>query len=423
MPDWLGLTYEHPIELVSGSGCEVVDGEGNRYLDFFGGILSTLVGHAVPEVVEAVSAQAGRIIHTSTRYLAEPMIELAERIAALSGIPDAKVFFTTSGTEANEAALLLASVHRRSSEVFALRGSYHGRSFATMAATGTRSWSSSAHSPLVVHYVHNGYRFRSPFRHLDDDGFRQAIVDDVVDLLHTAVSGDVAAMILEPIQGVGGNTEPPDGTWGAVQEVLRAHGILLVVDEVQTGWGRTGDHFWGHQAHGVEPDLLTFAKGVGNGVPLAGVVGRPEVMDALSAYSISTFGGGPLVAAAGLATIDLVVRNDLRANAREQGARIRAVLGGLATTCAAVAEVRGRGLMLGVELVEADGRTPAPALGAAVLEAARRRGVLIGLGGLHGNCLRIAPPLSVSADEAERGARAVADAIVEVVDDAVSVRG
>lgn len=388
-----------------------MDAEGNRYLDFFGGILTTMCGHSVPEVVDAIRSQAGRMLHTSTLYLIEPMIELAERISALSTIPEAKVFFTTSGTEANEAALLVASTYRRSNQILALRNSYHGRSFATMAMTGNRGWSASSLSPFVVHYVQNGYRFRSPFGHLDDPGFIAAVVDDLRDVLATCTAGDVAAMVIEPIQGVGGFTVPPDGMWGAVQQVLREHGILYVSDEVQTGWGRTGDHFWGFQAHGVEPDLITFAKGVGNGLPIAGVIGRPELVDVVSANSISTFGGGPLVSAGALANLEYLLDHDLQANATEQGKRIRAILDPLSGQFAAVGEVRGRGLMIGVELVEADGRTPDPVLASAVAEETRRRGVLIGKGGLHGNCLRIAPPLSISAHEAERGAQQVADAI------------
>ncbi|HEX2578396.1 MAG TPA: aspartate aminotransferase family protein [Aquihabitans sp.] len=411
LPDWLTLNYEQPIALVDGAGCHVVDAEGTRYLDLFGGILTTMCGYAVPEVVDAIRTQAGRMLHTSTLYLIEPMIELAERIAGLSTIPDAKVFFTTSGTEANEAALLVASSHRRSNQVLALRNSYHGRSFATMGMTGNRGWSPSSLSPFVVHYVQNGYRFRSPFGHLDDAGFTAAVVDDLRDVLATCTAGDVAAMVIEPIQGVGGFTVPPDGMWGEVQQVLREHGILYVSDEVQTGWGRTGEHFWGFQAHGVEPDLITFAKGVGNGLPVAGVIGRGELMEAVSANSISTFGGNPLVAAGALANLEYLLDHDLQANAAEQGKRIRAVLDPLVDRVPAVGDVRGKGLMIGVELVGADGRTPAPDAAAEVLEETRRRGVLIGKGGLHGNCLRIAPPLSISAEEAEHGASVVAAAL------------
>ena len=164
LPSWLALYYDQPIELVDGKGCRVVDGEGASYLDFFAGILTTMIGYNVPEVVEAVREQAGRMVHTSTLYLIRRQVELAERMAELSGIPDAKVFFTNSGTEANEAALLLATTARRSNQVLALRNSYHGRSYAAMGVTGNRSWSASSFTPVNVSYVHGGYRYRSPFR-------------------------------------------------------------------------------------------------------------------------------------------------------------------------------------------------------------------------------------------------------------------
>jgi len=195
MPSWLALYYDDPIELVSGSGRRVTDGEGNEYLDFFGGILTTMTGHNVPEVVRAVQEQAERMLHTSTLYLIRPMVELAEQIAALSGIPDARVFFTTSGTEANEAALLAASSYRASSQIIAVRNSYHGRSFATIGITGNRGWSPTSLTPFQVSYMASGYKFRSPFRHLADEAFVDAVPDDLRDLVATTTSGNVSALI------------------------------------------------------------------------------------------------------------------------------------------------------------------------------------------------------------------------------------
>jgi 4-aminobutyrate aminotransferase len=411
MPSWLALYYDQPIELVDGKGCRVVDGEGNGYLDFFGGILVTMVGYNLPEVVEAVRDQAGRMVHSSTLYLIRAQVELAERVAALSGIPDAKVFFTNSGTEANEAALLLATAARRSNQVLALRNSYHGRSYAAMGVTGNRGWSASGFTPLQVSYVHGGYRYRSPFAHLPDDRYIQACVDDLRDVLATATAGTVACMVAEPIQGVGGFTSPPDGLFGAMKEVLDEHGILLVVDEVQTGWGRTGEHFWGYQAHGVVPDALTFAKGIGNGLAIGGVVAGAELMDVIGTNSISTFGGNPLAARAALAVLDYLQEHDLQANARRVGARLAAGLRELAARHPVVGDVRGKGLMLGAELVEAG--TGAPNVPAAVLaqEEARRGGLLVGKGGLHGNVLRIAPPLVVTEAEADEGLEILAAAV------------
>ncbi|MBK9179817.1 MAG: aspartate aminotransferase family protein [Acidimicrobiales bacterium] len=414
LPSWLALYYDEPIELVDGEGRRVRDGEGRTYLDFFGGILTTMTGYNVPEVVEAIREQAGRMIHTSTLYLIRPMVELAELIAGLAPMPDAKVFFTCSGSEANETALLLCSTVRRSNQVLALRNSYHGRSFATMAVTGNRGWSASSLTPFNVSYVHNGYRFRSPFRDLSDPDFIRVCADDLRDVIATTTAGDVACMIAEPVQGVGGFAVPPDGFFGAMKEVLDEYGILFVSDEVQTGWGRTGEHFWGIQAHGVEPDLITFAKGLGNGLTVAGVAGRAELVDSVQANSISTFGGNPLSTAGALANLRYLLDHDLQANAREMGGRLHDALAPLAETLSVVAEVRAKGLMIGIELVGPDGRTPDPAAASRALELTRAGGLLVGKGGLFGNCLRVAPPLTLTAAEADEGAAILVDALVAV---------
>ncbi len=403
MPSWMTLYYDDPIALVDGEGRHVVDAEGNRYLDFFGGILTTMTGYRVPRVVEAIQAQAARMLHTSTLYLIELQIELAERIAELSGIPDAKVFFTNSGSEANDAALMMATQFRSSDQILALRNSYHGKSHSTVAVTGNASWSATALSPFNVTYVHSGYRLRSPFGGLPEDEFVEACVDDLRDLLAVATAGDVAAMIAEPIQGVGGFVVPPDGYFGALKQVLDEHGILFIADEVQTGWGRTGDHFWGHQAHGIVPDLLTFAKGLGNGVAIAGVVGRADVIDCLPANSLSTFGGNPLAATAALANLEVLFEQDLQENARVQGRALQDGLQRLAEAVPEVAEVRGKGLMIGVEFAAPGSLNPLPEVADGVLQAARAEGLLVGKGGLHRNVLRIAPPLSITPGEVAEG--------------------
>ncbi|MFE6743936.1 aspartate aminotransferase family protein [Streptomyces tubercidicus] len=412
LPSWLSLYYERPLELTHGEGRHVWDAEGNRYLDFFGGILTTMTAHALPEVTKAVAEQAGRIIHTSTLYLSRPMVELAERIAALSGIPDARVFFTTSGTEANDAALLLATTYRRSNQILAMRNSYHGRSFSTIGITGNQSWSPTSLSPLQTLYVHGGVRSRGPYADLSDAAYTAACVADLEDMLQQTAGG-VAALIAEPVQGVGGFTMPPDGLYAAFREVLARHGILWISDEVQTGWGRTGDHFWGWQAHDGSgpPDLLTFAKGIGNGMSIGGVVARAEVMNSLTANSISTFGGSPATMAAGLANLNYLLEHDLQGNARRVGGllieRLRAVAAGLAL----VREVRGRGLMIGIELVHPGTDEHSPEAASLVLEAARERGLLIGKGGQGGASLRIAPPMTLTVAEAEEGADLLADAL------------
>ncbi|MEU6082770.1 aspartate aminotransferase family protein [Streptomyces sp. NPDC047108] len=415
MPDWLAMYYRDPMEITHGEGRHVWDAEGRRYLDFFGGILTTMTAHALPEVTKAVAEQAGRIIHSSTLYLNRPMVDLAERIATLSGIPDARVFFTTSGTEANDAALLLATTYRRSNQILAMRNSYHGRSFSTVGITGNSAWSPTSLSPLQTLYVHGGIRNRGPYAELTDDQFIRACVADLEDMLGQTRPETVAAMIAEPVQGVGGFTLPPDGLFAAFREVLARHGILWISDEVQTGWGRTGEHFWGWQAHAEHgpPDMLTFAKGIGNGMSIGGVVARAEVMNCLESNSISTFGGSPVTMAAGQANLAYLIEHDLQGNARRVGGllieRLRAVTAGLPV----VREVRGRGLMIGIELVDADG-APSPQAASLALEYAREEGLLIGKGGREGHSLRIAPPLSLSVAEAEEGAAMLEAALKRV---------
>ncbi len=411
LPSWLALYYRQPIALVRGQGRRVWDAEGEEYLDFFGGILTTMTGHNVPEVVEAIREQAGRILHTSTLYLIEPQIELAEKMAELSGIPDAKVFFTNSGTEANDTAMLLATTYRRSNEVLALRNSYHGRSFAAVSLTGNRSWSPTSLAPLNVTYVHSGYRYRSPFGHLPDEEFTAACVADLRDLLKVATSGNVACLIAEPIQGVGGFVTPPDGFFGAMKDELDQHGILFISDEVQTGWGRTGEHFWGYQAHGIVPDMITFAKGVGNGLAIGGVIARAEIMDCLNANSISTFGGNPLATTGALANLNYLLAHDLQTNALKVGQHLRSRIDHLADGYEIIGEVRGKGLMIGVELVRPGGTDPYPEAASHIMEAARAGGLLLGKGGMFGNVLRIAPPLSLTEEEADEGFEALSEAV------------
>ncbi|MFM9591079.1 aspartate aminotransferase family protein [Streptomyces scabiei] len=412
LPDWLALYYADPLEITHGEGRHVWDAAGTRYLDFFGGILTTMTAHALPEVTKAVSEQAGRIIHSSTLYLNRPMVELAERIAQMSGIPDARVFFTTSGTEANDTALMLATTYRRSNQILAMRNSYHGRSFSAVGITGNKGWSPTSLSPLQTLYVHGGVRTRGPYADLSDADFITACVADLEDLL--GHGRPPAALIAEPVQGVGGFTSPPDGLYAAFREVLQRHGVLWIADEVQTGWGRTGDNFWGWQAHGQNgpPDILTFAKGIGNGMSIGGVVARSEVMNCLDSNSISTFGGTQITMAAGLANLNYLIEHDLQGNARRVGGLLIERLRAITAQIPEVKEVRGRGLMIGIELVKPGTDEANPEAASAVLEAARREGLLIGKGGGHNtSALRIAPPLSLTVAEAEEGADALERAL------------
>ncbi|GAA1834137.1 aspartate aminotransferase family protein [Luedemannella flava] len=415
MPSWMPIYYEEPLELVSGKGRRVTGADGREYLDFFGGVLTNMIGYDIPEITDPVRRQLDTgIVHTSTLYLIRQQVELAEKIARLSGIPDAKVFFTNSGTEANETALLLATAYRRSNQILAVRNSYHGRTYATMGITGHRSWSASSLNPLNVTFLHSGDRLRGLLAHLDDDAHIDAAVADLREVLATSTAGDVAALIAEPIQGVGGFVSAPDGLFGAYRKVLDETGILFISDEVQTGWGRTGEHFWGYQAHGVTPDLLTFAKGIGNGFALAGVVGRADVLDAIDVVSFSTFGGNPVSAAAGNAVVDYVLNNDLQANAARTGAILHEGLAARTKDLGIVGEVRGKGLMIGIELIEPGTTRPNSYATVRVFEECRRLGLLVGKGGLYGNTLRMGPPLTLTDDEAREGLDILVEALTIV---------
>ena len=416
LPSWVAPFYgDDAIEIVSGSGRHVTDAAGRTYLDFFGGVLTNMLGYDIAEVREAVERQLGTgVVHTSTLYLIRQQVELAEKIARVSGIPDARVCFTNSGTEANESALMFATNKRRSNQILAIRNSYHGRTFAAMAITGHRSWAASQLSPLSVSWLSSGDRLRGRMAGLADADHIDAAVEDLREVLATSTAGDVAALIAEPIQGVGGFVHAPDGLFGAFKKVLDESGILLIADEVQTGWGRTGEHFWGYQAHNVVPDLITFAKGIGNGFALAGVVGRADLLNAVPATSFSTFGGNPLSTAAGNAVLDYVLDHDLQANALRVGTILLDGLRAAAAKAPIVAEVRGRGLMVGIEFVRPGTTEPDPAATLRVFDECRKGGLLVGKGGLYNNVLRMGPPLTLTEQEAREGLAILVDAIETV---------
>jgi len=416
IPNWVGIYYDEPIEIVSGQGCRVTDGQGRTYLDFFAGILTNMLGYDVPEVREAVQRQiATGVVHTSTLYLIRNQVELAEKIIKLSGIADAKVYFTNSGTEANEVALLAALNARQANQVLGMRGSYHGRSFGVVAVTGVAAWKMSSLNPFGTHYLHGTDRQLPAYRDLPDADFIKVCVDDLRALLSAGVHpADVGCLLAEPIQGVGGFTMAPDGLFAAYKEVLDEHGILLVSDEVQTGWGRTGEHFWGMSAHGVTPDAMTFAKGLGNGFAIGGVVARGELLDGIRGSGISTFGGNPLATAAANATLDYLLSHDLQRNAAMTG---RIIIDGLreaAATLDVVGDVRGKGLMFAVDLVDPVTGKASPPLAARMLEATKERGLLVGKGGLYGHTLRMAPPLTLTEADAKEGLGILIDALVAV---------
>lgn len=408
----VGLFYEEPIELRHGEGQFVYDGDGRQYLDFFGGIATVSSGHAVPEINGAIKEQLDRITHSSTLFLIRSQIELAERIRAMTPPRLDKVFFCNSGTEANEAAFLVTTLNRGSNELVALRHSYHGRSMATTAASGQSTWRNSTLSGLHVHYVGNPYCYRCPWeKTYPSCGLLCA--RDVEAVIRTTTSGNPAAFVAEPIQGVGGFITPPPEYFVEVKAILDRYGIPFICDEVQTGWGRLGVAEFGFQAYGVEPEVVVFAKGLANGVPIGGLVATDELASSIRSLSLSTFGGNPIATTAALANLNFIATRNLRENALRVGARLRDRLLELAERHSVIGDVRGMGLLLGVELVrDRATREPAPEVLALVLEGAKARGLIVGRGGLHANVIRICPPLVATEADADAAAAILDEAFV-----------
>lgn len=390
--------YEQPIEVDHGDGCYLFDAAGTRYLDFFGGILTVSVGHANARVNAAVVEQIQKLTHVSTLYVTKPMVELAERLAQMTPGNLGVSFFTSSGTEANETAVAMARTATGHYEVIALRHSYSGRSALAMTLTGQSNWRMGLPgTPGVVHAM-NAYCYRCPFSKTPDTcGLECA--KDMEETIRTATSGRIAAVIAEPIQGVGGFITPPDAYFQEIARIVRKYGGLFIADEVQTGFGRTGRAF-GIEHSGVEPDLMTFAKGLANGHPIGATVATPEVANHYTGSTISTFGGNPVSMRAALATLDVIAEEDLTGNARDQGKLLRAGLEALQQRYPMIGDVRGKGLMQGMEFVRS-GKEPAPDLVNRFFEYTKAEGLLIGKGGLYGNTVRIAPALNVNASQVQ----------------------
>lgn len=397
--------FSEPLVIERAKDQFVWDADGNEYLDFFGGILTISVGHCNDRVNAAVHAQVDRLQHVSTVFATEPQASLAKKIALLTpGNPPGNLrqsFFTNSGTEANETAITLARCFTGSSEIIALRHSYHGRSALAMAITGNAAWKTGPQIQPGIVYAHNAYCYRCPFGlSYPDCGVRCA--QDLEELIRTTTSGRVAGVIAEPIQGVGGFITPPKEYFKIVADIVRQHGGIFISDEVQTGWGRTGHKWFGIEHWDVTPDVITSAKGLGNGFPIGVTIARPEVAESLKGLSISTFGGNPISTTAAKAVIDLIDEQKLAVNAADTGAYLRSSLEELQRKYALIGEVRGMGLMQGVELVEDRKlKTPAVQQTLRIMEAARDNRILIGRGGLYGNVLRISPPMNIQKSDVD----------------------
>jgi 4-aminobutyrate aminotransferase-like enzyme len=418
LPAQTSMLYygDRPLAVDRGHGSYLVDVEGRTYLDFFGGILTVSVGHGNEEVRDAAERQMRKVGHTSTLYLNETTVRLAEKLAEITPGRLQMSFFTTSGTEANETALMAARAYTGHADVIALRHAYSGRSSAMMGVTAHAPWRIGGVYDAHVKHVRSPSLFRKP-PGMSEAAYLDFLVEDVEDVLATSTDGRIAAFIVEPIQGVGGFAVVPDDYLRRVVPRMREAGGVLIVDEVQTGWGRTGVGWCGIGHWGVEPDVMTFAKGIANGAPVGCTVMTPEVAGAIEGLTLSTFGGNPVAMVQALATIEYIERHRLWENAATQGARLRARLDRIRERFAFVGDVRGMGLMQGIEVVTPGGTTPDPARANRLLETARDQGLLIGKGGRWGNVLRIAPMLNATAAEIDLGCDRL-EAAVRALDDA-----
>ena len=402
---WVKPYYEEPLLLCSGQGVWVRDAAGREYLDLFGGILTTSVGHCHPQVVAAVEAQARRLGHTSTLYLTDGQVAAAEILARLSPGDLRRSAFTNSGTEAIETAVTAACVRTGRSEVVALRYGYSGRSALATSLTGQSSWRPLPSQTAGIHHARAPYVYRSPLGETaSEEEHEDFFIQDLVEVIETTTSGRPAALLVETVLGVGGCIVPPTGYLARAAEVIRSYGGLFISDEVQTGFGRTGAHWFGIERAGVVPDVMVMAKGIANGYPVGATIATDDVAEAWRSNSISTFGGDPVSMAAAVATMTVMETEDVPTRAAARGAELRRGLEAVAAEVPWIGDVRGLGLMQAIELVEDPAtKEPSPTRARSLLEAAKREGLLLGLGGHHRNVVRIGPSLLITPEELDEG--------------------
>lgn len=396
--------YKDPLLVVEGHMQYLWDETGKRYLDGFAGIVTVSVGHCHPKVVDKVKEQCGKLQHTTTIYLHPTIGQFAKRLTEHmpAGSNLSNWYFTNSGSEANELAILAGREFTKNHEVVSLRNAYHGGTAATMNLTAHGTWKFKTNTPSYnVKNATPGYCYRCPFG-LTYPSCNLKCATDTKDLIQYETSGEVAVFIGECIQGVGGTVVPPPEYFKIVYDIVRQHGGLCVADEVQGGFGRTGTKFWAFENWGVVPDMVTMAKGIGNGIPLGAMVARPEISKTLAnRVHFNTYGGNPISMTQGLATLEVIDSEGIQANALKVGTHLKRRFEELQDKHPIIGDVRGMGLMLGVELVK-DRKTKEPAKdqAATLLELCKERGLLIGKGGLFGNVLRIKPPMCISIDDA-----------------------
>jgi 4-aminobutyrate aminotransferase-like enzyme len=413
---WPAVTnfYQRPLVVDRARMQHVWDLEGRQYLDFFGGILTISVGHTNPKITGKIKSQVDRLQHTSTLYPNEAIVDLAEKVAQITPGALQKSFFTNSGSEANEAAVLLARMATGSYDVVGLRHAYSGGSSLTKAMTAHAPFRKAGIISVGVAHAINPYCYRCPLGlRYPDCGV--ACANDVENLIQTGTSGQIAAFIAEPIQGVGGFITPPPEYFKIVFTAVKKYGGLFISDEVQTGFGRTGKHWFGIEHWEVVPDIITCAKGMGNGVPIGATVTTSELAGSFQGLTISTFGGNPVTSVAARATIDLIEEENLLENADVVGSYFRGKLEALQEKYPLIGDVRGLGLMQGLELVKDRGtKEPAPEATTQLLERTRENGLLVGKGGLYGNVIRLSPMLNIAKSDVDEAVDLLDQSFAEV---------
>ncbi|MFQ5737430.1 MAG: aspartate aminotransferase family protein [Acidobacteriota bacterium] len=393
--------YREPIVPSHASGTTVVDVEGREYLDFFSGILTTALGHCHPAVVERVREQVGRLGHTSTLYLTENQIRVAQKLSRISPGGLRSCFFTNSGTEAVETAVMLAQLYTGRSEIITLRHGYSGRTTLATNMTAHASWRPLPTSTAGIKHALSPYIYRSPFAGSEEEQ-AERFAQDVEEVIETTTTGRPAAFFAEPIQGVGGYIVPPRGYFQRVAAIIRKYGGLFISDEVQAGFGRTGEKWFGIEHWEVEPDIMVMAKGIANGFPVGATITRPEIAQAWTPKTISTFGGNPVSMAAADATLEVMIAEDTPRRCAQRGRQLRQGLEVLQQGHSWIGEVRGMGLMQAIEVVEdRETRNPAPQKALEVIEAAKEERLLVGLGGLHNHVIRLGPSMLVTEAEVD----------------------
>jgi 4-aminobutyrate aminotransferase-like enzyme len=405
---------DNPLVVDHAKDQYVWDTEGRQYLDFFGGVLTISVGHCNDYVTDKIIEQLRKAQHTSTLFINPLMVEVAEKVASLAPGRLQKCYFTNSGSEANETAILAARMYTGNRDVITLRHAYSGRTMLAMSLTAHGNWRLGGVVDPHIKHVRNPYVYRAPLG-LTPEQVVDLCVQDLEETIATCTDGRIAAFIAEPIQGVGGFIVPPEDYFKRIVPIVKAAGGLFISDEVQTGWGRTGDKWFGIEHWGVEPDIMTMAKGMANGSPIGCTIATPEVADGLKGTTFSTFGGNPVTMAAALATIEYMEQHNIPANASVQGGALRERLEEFKAEFDFIGDVRGMGLMQALEIVKpGTDKQPDPAKATTLMSAARDAGLLIGKGGLYGNVLRISPNLAISGADIQAGCEMLAKALTEI---------